>query len=1100
MRDIQVTGSSLLAWMLRTVTASILMLTLVGCGGGAGSAAPLQGPADKPQMAIVAQPVSTTVSPGSSATLTVQASGNVMYQWQMRTATAWQDVPGATSATLTLSTLGSADNGRQYRVVLTDATTPELKLVSAVVTLTVQEAMLPPVITVEPADLQLQAGQSGNLVVTASGSNLVFEWQTSADGVQWTSVAQGNEASLTIRDAPVSLSGRLYRVSIRNQAGTVVSRVVTLAVRAIPQAPVFTAQPKDTSVQAGQTATFVATASGDPLPTVRWQSSRDGLIWSDILGVSGATLVWSNAGVADDGLYLHAVATNSAGSQASGMARLHVNPEAQAPSITRQPVEQSVLSPAGASFEVSVKGVPTPSVQWQISTDQGRTFSDIAGANAATHTLTATSTADDGKRFRAVLQNANGSATSLAAVLLVSEVPKILQQPSSYSGTGQAVFQVGASGWPTPSIQWQWRRPDGATFEDIPGATGSTYSVSATGNNGAGVRARASNRAGSSLSSEARIFVPTASRNYRWDWINRAPVGVDYYDITSTPADVLVAVGASGAISRSVDMGRSWQLVNYGGPSLLATGFASPDVGYAAGYEGRMLKTTDAGRSWSAVTGPAASQIQSIAFRNAQIGFAAGAGAFRTVDGGQTWQRMPLPGASGNLLFKIALQESNAVISSGDALYYSTDGGTTWAVAKYTDGGTAWNNVSKALAFLDATTVVRVDGSAIHRSVDGGATWSRTTVSRMLSDRALVALSPTRAMLVGNGGWVTNDGGLSWTESSVCAGTGSGTCARLGGLTRTRGGLLAGAGNAGQLFTSADLTKGWTDNSDPFKLGGRRLSGIATLGTVTVAVGDAPHQTPVLRSTDGGQHWVEVSQVPVPQFGDSRLETVVAADAQTFVGMGSSYLVRSKDGGVSWERWPMPCPSVHAAGLAAASADQLYVVCGSQGYRSTDGGQTWSALPLSLGAVASSLSDAAARGKGVLVIADKGVFSSRDGGSTWQWKDGIASTPLQRIYWLTDQEVLMFDGDGNMYHSSDGGQSWNVEGRTPYAPSSLAFDARGNGFAAVYHEIYHSSNWGRSWTKAFAAATQTWTGITIAADGTVLVTSAEGSVLRGCPD
>jgi uncharacterized repeat protein (TIGR03803 family) len=77
-------------------------------------------------------------------------------------------------------------------------------------------------------------------------------------------------------------------------------------------------------------------------------------------------------------------------------------------------------APGSAAFSVVATASPTPTYQWQLSTDAGASFADIAGAAASSYTLQATSAADNGHRFRVIVSNASGSATSSAASLTVA--------------------------------------------------------------------------------------------------------------------------------------------------------------------------------------------------------------------------------------------------------------------------------------------------------------------------------------------------------------------------------------------------------------------------------------------------------------------------------------------------------------------------------------------------------------------------------------------------------------------------------------------------------------------------------------------------------
>lgn len=61
-----------------------------------------------------------------------------------------------------------------------------------------------------------------------------------------------------------------------------------------------------------------------------------------------------------------------------------------------------------------------PELQWQISTDGGSNWVDIAGATSASYTTAATALADSGRQYRLVATNSAGSVVSAAATLTVT--------------------------------------------------------------------------------------------------------------------------------------------------------------------------------------------------------------------------------------------------------------------------------------------------------------------------------------------------------------------------------------------------------------------------------------------------------------------------------------------------------------------------------------------------------------------------------------------------------------------------------------------------------------------------------------------------------
>ncbi|MBS1689573.1 MAG: hypothetical protein JSS96_12675, partial [Bacteroidetes bacterium] len=117
--------------------------------------------------AITTQPASSlSVCAGSSTSLSVGATGTgISYQWQLNTGSGFGNIPGATSATLALTSVSAAMNGYQYRVIISGACTPSVT--SNVSTLTVNTL---PVIIAQPSATSTCTGSTASFSVGATGS------------------------------------------------------------------------------------------------------------------------------------------------------------------------------------------------------------------------------------------------------------------------------------------------------------------------------------------------------------------------------------------------------------------------------------------------------------------------------------------------------------------------------------------------------------------------------------------------------------------------------------------------------------------------------------------------------------------------------------------------------------------------------------------------------------------------------------------------------------------------------------------------------------------------------------------------------------------
>jgi hypothetical protein len=87
--------------------------------------------------------------------------------------------------------------------------------------------------------------------------------------------------------------------------------------------------------------------------------------------------------------------------------------------VTTNPTSQTVTHGQSVTFIAAASGNPTPTVQWQVSTDGGNTFSNITGATSTSLTVSSTTTSENGYEYRAVFTNSVGSTTTLVATLTV---------------------------------------------------------------------------------------------------------------------------------------------------------------------------------------------------------------------------------------------------------------------------------------------------------------------------------------------------------------------------------------------------------------------------------------------------------------------------------------------------------------------------------------------------------------------------------------------------------------------------------------------------------------------------------------------------------
>jgi len=361
---------------------------------------------------ISTQPVSQSATAGSSVTFSVTASGSgtLGYQWQKGGVA----ISGATGSSYTIASVASAD-AATYTVAVSNAVG---SVTSTGATLTVTASATAPAITAQPANVTVTAGSAASFSVTASGTSLAYQW--TKGGV---AISGATAATYTIA-AAASTDAGTYAVKVSNSVGNVTSSGATLTVNAAASAPTITTQPASVTVTAGASASFSVSAAGTGTLTYQWAKGG-----TAISGATGATYTIA-ATVASDAATYTVTVSNATGSVTSSGATLTVNAASSGgnntvPTVSQSPNSETVVSGHSVSFSGSAAGNPTPVYQWQVSTNSGGSWANLADdstySGTATGTLTVSSATSglSGNQYRFAATNAAGAVNSGAATLAV---------------------------------------------------------------------------------------------------------------------------------------------------------------------------------------------------------------------------------------------------------------------------------------------------------------------------------------------------------------------------------------------------------------------------------------------------------------------------------------------------------------------------------------------------------------------------------------------------------------------------------------------------------------------------------------------------------
>ena len=225
---------------------------------------------------ITVSPVNQTMEEGSPAAFSVTASAGegeqLTYQWQQKTTDSgseWMDISDATNATYTTGQTTMAMSGYQYRCVVT---ANGVSVISAPATLTVNAAAT--TITTQPGNVTVTEGETATFSVTATGSNLTYQWQQSTDGSAWANISGATGISYTTQATTMDMNGYQYRCVVTGNGGSVTSDAATLTVTAatVPVTGV-TLNKTSTSLYVGDTETLTPTITPD-------NATNKNLTWS----------------------------------------------------------------------------------------------------------------------------------------------------------------------------------------------------------------------------------------------------------------------------------------------------------------------------------------------------------------------------------------------------------------------------------------------------------------------------------------------------------------------------------------------------------------------------------------------------------------------------------------------------------------------------------------------------------------------------------------------------------------------------------------------------------------------------------------------------
>ena len=393
-----------------------------------------------PTPSITEHPQSQSACEGGAVTFTVTADGEppLDYQWRKD----GQPIDGAIDTWYTIDPVGPGDVG-DYDVVVTG---PCGSTTSDAATLSTATG---PVITAQPQSHNACSGDMVTFTVAADGTGtLDYQWYKDGQPISGATAAEHTIDPVIADDAGA------YDVVVTDDCGSITSDAATLTVDA---GPGISAQPQPQAACVGGAVTFSVTADGTEPLSYQWRKDAQ-----PIDGATAESYAIDPVATEDAGQY-DVVVTNPCGSITSDAAALTID---AAPTITTQPVGQSVCTGASVTFTVEADGAAPLEYAWH------KDGQPIDGATSASYTIDSVATEHAGD-YEAVVSSACGTLTSDVATLTVNAGPTITEQPQAQAACDgdMVTFTVTAGG--AEPLTYQWRKDT----QPIDGAIDASYTI-----------------------------------------------------------------------------------------------------------------------------------------------------------------------------------------------------------------------------------------------------------------------------------------------------------------------------------------------------------------------------------------------------------------------------------------------------------------------------------------------------------------------------------------------------------------------------------------------------------------------------------------------
>ena len=218
----------------------------------------------------------------------------------------------------------------------------------------------------------------------------------------------------------------------------------------------------------------------------------------------------------------------------------------------------------------------------------------------------------------------------------------------------------------------------------------------------------------------------------------------------------------------------TWAGVN-GYVRQIVTSPLNPSTMYAYVEYGAIMKSTDGGGTWSNIAQPDwALQTRRLAMAdNAPnaLYVAAGDAVYRTTDGGTTWQLVkavydPYGIAVSPVDWREVYVSSSPFNAGNTVIFKTTDGGETWTTVGVFDRGDSIFDENELSIAPSAPHILlyAAEQQKLYKTTDAGQSWTQLNIGFWIESLAFDPKNSSTICAGSNvlGGWKSTDGGGSW--------------------------------------------------------------------------------------------------------------------------------------------------------------------------------------------------------------------------------------------------------------------------------------------------------------------------------------------------